>query len=679
MAIKDTLTNIRFYTDEDAYTTATDNRPLTDLKLRDDEVADAVDALTSSTVTALAGKVDNTRQVIAGDGLSGGGALSGDVTISVGLPSTLTTSSVNSSSAGTHSHEVTFPVVSVAGKTGAVTLAKADVGLGNVDNTTDLGKPISTATQTALDGKAPTAHIHAIADVTGLQAALDAAGGGAHTHAIADVTGLQTALDGKMKNTTASTVLSAVDWNTLTTPGFSGVVDAGSTNGPTTGTGYWYALVFEFTGGTTNLTQLAIPYGTTGNSGNIAFRTRYNGTWEAWKTLSVTGHGHAISDVTGLQTALDGKVAQSSSLGASYNLNNAVTSGFFRVEATPVNAPANTDYSTLIVSRNGDTILQILGDYDTGNLWTRTANGIGATPTWTAWKRALAAGAVDATDVPQRTDWNGRGGVVGVVGQLGWKNYGNNHTVFDASAGTTPTGAACNNTNPDNAWAALMPTLMGYNGSQTYGVRVDRARYAESLTSNITINGVAANVGSNITIYDSSKLPTSGGTVSGRLTVFTNPGTSSVYNNGQLELLSTDGSDVTLGFHRVGNTAAQLRHSGNGLILSGTSQTASADFYCYGNVTAYSDIRYKKNIVRIQNALEKVGLLSGYTFERTNGEGKSTGVIAQEVIEVLPEAVSIDDDGYMSVAYGNMMGLMIEAIKELKAEVASLKAQLEAK
>lgn len=57
-------------------------------------------------------------------------------------------------------------VTSVAGKTGVVTLVKADVGLGNVDNTTDVAKPISTLTQTALNGKAATAHVHAAADIT---------------------------------------------------------------------------------------------------------------------------------------------------------------------------------------------------------------------------------------------------------------------------------------------------------------------------------------------------------------------------------------------------------------------------------------------------------------------------------------------------------------------------------
>lgn len=65
------------------------------------------------------------------------------------------------------------PVQSVAGKTGTVTLAKGDVGLGNVDNTSDANKPVSSATQTALNGKANTVHTHAIADVTSLQTQLD--------------------------------------------------------------------------------------------------------------------------------------------------------------------------------------------------------------------------------------------------------------------------------------------------------------------------------------------------------------------------------------------------------------------------------------------------------------------------------------------------------------------------
>jgi hypothetical protein len=67
------------------------------------------------------------------------------------------------------------PVQSVAGRTGTVTLAKADVGLSNVDNTADLSKPISTATQTALDGKAALSHTHPASAITDFNTAAAAA------------------------------------------------------------------------------------------------------------------------------------------------------------------------------------------------------------------------------------------------------------------------------------------------------------------------------------------------------------------------------------------------------------------------------------------------------------------------------------------------------------------------
>lgn len=62
------------------------------------------------------------------------------------------------------------PVSSVNSQTGAVVLDKSDIGLGNADNTSDLGKPISTAVQSALDGKANTSHTHPASQVTGLAA-----------------------------------------------------------------------------------------------------------------------------------------------------------------------------------------------------------------------------------------------------------------------------------------------------------------------------------------------------------------------------------------------------------------------------------------------------------------------------------------------------------------------------
>ena len=93
-----------------------------------------------------------------------------------------------------------------------------------------------------------------------------------------------------------------------------------------------------------------------------------------------------------------------------------------------------------------------------------------------------------------------------------------------------------------------------------------------------------------------------------------------------------------------------------------------------GNITAYSDARIKTNIEKITGALDKVDQLNGYTFDRTDiNTSRQTGVIAQEVLKVLPEAVLGTEETQYSVAYGNMVGLLIEAIKELKAEIEVLK------
>lgn len=83
----------------------------------------------------------------------------------------------------------------------------------------------------------------------------------------------------------------------------------------------------------------------------------------------------------------------------------------------------------------------------------------------------------------------------------------------------------------------------------------------------------------------------------------------------------------------------------------------------------FSDRRLKKDLRVIRNALQKVSMLHGYTYSRLCDGGKgrrSVGVVAQEVSEVLPEAVYRDaPSGMQKVAYGNLVALLIEAVKEL--------------
>ena len=84
-----------------------------------------------------------------------------------------------------------------------------------------------------------------------------------------------------------------------------------------------------------------------------------------------------------------------------------------------------------------------------------------------------------------------------VANMLSWKNYGNGHCIFDASNSTTPNGVAVNNTNPQNPWSPTFPTLMGWNGGQTYGVRVDSARYSDNAATATTAADSSKLIGRN--------------------------------------------------------------------------------------------------------------------------------------------------------------------------------------
>jgi hypothetical protein len=96
------------------------------------------------------------------------------------------------------------------------------------------------------------------------------------------------------------------------------------------------------------------------------------------------------------------------------------------------------------------------------------------------------------------------------------------------------------------------------------------------------------------------------------------------------------------------------------------------DIYTSGDVIAASDCNYKTDITKIQNGLEKVMAISGYTFKKIDNDDKyHAGVLAQEIEQVLPEVVSHDSTGKKAVCYGNMVALLIEAIKDLKHMIDS--------
>jgi hypothetical protein len=91
------------------------------------------------------------------------------------------------------------------------------------------------------------------------------------------------------------------------------------------------------------------------------------------------------------------------------------------------------------------------------------------------------------------------------------------------------------------------------------------------------------------------------------------------------------------------------------------------------NFDSLSDVNKKTDIETIQNAIETVGELRGVTFKWKDNGHKSMGLIAQEVEAVVPEVVVTNELGDKSVTYGSLIGLLVEAVKDLNDQVAEIK------
>jgi len=147
--------------------------------------------------------------------------------------------------------------------------------------------------------------------------------------------------------------------------------------------------------------------------------------------------------------------------------------------ATTAGSITSQANSATITASSSNTANQIVlrdasGNFSAGTI-TASLNGNASTSSSTSGNAATATALSSG-----QSNWSGTGVLGNVVGMLAWKNYANGHVIFDASASTSPSGGAVNNTNASVAWSSTYPTLMGWNGSSTYGVRVDSARISDS-------------------------------------------------------------------------------------------------------------------------------------------------------------------------------------------------------
>jgi hypothetical protein len=156
------------------------------------------------------------------------------------------------------------------------------------------------------------------------------------------------------------------------------------------------------------------------------------------------------------------------------------------------------------------------------------------------------------------------------------------------------------------------------------------------------------------------------------------------YDGGNTPHYMFDGSANGGLYYEGGGRWAHYYHYGNnctGFSSSTTSGSyviyASGSIYATGNITAYSDKRAKENIKPLKNSLEIVEKLQGVRYNKIGNNKTEIGFLAQDVEEHLPEVVTYAEDvDQYGVSYGNITALLVEAIKELSAEVKRLKEKL---
>lgn len=192
----------------------------------------------------------------------------------------------------------------------------------------------------------------------------------------------------------------------------------------------------------------------------------------------------------------------------------------------------------------------------------------------------------------------------------------------------------------------------------------DNAAKFATASGGVTVTGNLANASGDFTldVVGQIKLDADGGDIQ-----FTDAGTEfgRIYNNSSSLAMYSPIQDADIRIQ--GNDGGSVINC----VTFDVSAAGAATFN--NNVTAYSDERLKTDIKTIESGLDKVSQMRGVTFKRD--DELNSGVIAQELEKIAPELVKTADDemGTKSVAYGNMVGYLIEAVKELKVELENHK------
>ena len=498
----------------------------------------------------------------------------------------------------------------------------------------------------------------------------------------------------------------------------------GSGNGPATGGTQYYSWYIGL--GSNYLATGAGSYGAMfavdRNVTTPYLSVRYNeaNSFSAWRKISA-----GFADNTGLLSALASYAWVSASLPNTYSLG--ITNSFVGPEAGQGSWQNYGSVMNMRTYSGGGGSLQLYVPYSptyggTG-LQVRFGNyDVSTGNSWTSWKTLLASDnynsyAPGLTGTGASGSWSisvtGNAATATSATFLNSSNYiqrtgssGNLNTDFqNTPAGSTRIqGDDANLTNSPGATWWFYQNMRHSNGSNFWGTQVAWG-WEDNANRLRTRNITGGSFGGWVNYWNDSNDGSGSGLDADLLdginsssfarvdssSVFTvstyfqsNLGaTSGALSNPPLQAYSTGNNSAFMSFHKGGHYAVNMGlDSDNVFRIGGWSASAnrlqmdmSGNLTMAGEVTANSDIKLKENIEVIPNALEKVSQIRGVTFTRNDQEDKEkrhAGVIAQEVEKVLPEVVMEGNDGIKSVAYGNLVSLLIEAIKEQQEQINNL-------
>jgi len=255
-----------------------------------------------------------------------------------------------------------------------------------------------------------------------------------------------------------------------------------------------------------------------------------------------------------------------------------------------------------------------------------------------------------------------------VATAAGTVNFGSGNITFGIGDWAISNGVRWQKVNTD-----AINSVAGKSGSAV-------TLYVTDIIDAVSVNGSTMAENSTITVsmvptsslhivnkayVDGKFLPLAGGTMTGDIYVS---------STNQVQFNATDryirgGTDSIL-FYKGSDINFRVYDTGIAFVRS--------DLRVGGDITAFytSDRRLKDNIKTLENPIEKLKKISGVSFDwkpESGHTGKDVGVIAQELEEIIPEAVTTRDNGFKAVKYDRIIPLLIEAIKSLQSQVEELK------